>query len=313
MNRPAIHTEHLSRSFGTFQAVDQVSLEVPEGAIFGFLGPNGAGKTTTIAMILGLLHADHGSIRIFGDEVRPGHSRALRQVGSLVGTPGMEPHLSGRANLMLLRRLHPGVDARRVDEILELVGLSAAAERRSSDYSLGMRQRLGLAAALIHQPRLLILDEPTNGLDPAGMREIRELLRRLPESGVTVFLSSHLLHEIEQICSHVAVLNQGRVVAQGQVAELLNREQIVRLRVPSADEAGAALQSLPEVKTIRGEGQELTVSGVTSEAILVHLISQGIVPSEVRNGSANLESVFFDLTGEQDKEGAEHVLERHVG
>ncbi len=318
MHDIALRTDRLTRVYGDVRAVDQVSLTVPRGTVYGFLGPNGAGKTTTIAMILGLQRPSAGRIALFGNEVTPTDTAPLRQVGSLVGSPGVEPHRSARDNLRLLSYLHPTVDRRRVDAVLEQVGLSDAADRRVKDYSLGMRQRLGLAVALIHRPALLILDEPTNGLDPAGMKEIRELLRSLPDLGVTVFLSSHLLHEIEQVCTHVAVLNQGRVVAQGRVHDLLAGEQRVWLRVPSALEAATALHSLHKAKVTRAEGHELVVSGVPSEAVLMHLMARGIVPSEVHQGQSDLEQFFFSLTeasSEQtpSQKGGDHVLEPCTG
>ncbi|NPA26931.1 MAG: ABC transporter ATP-binding protein [Chloroflexi bacterium] len=219
---PVLHLEKLTKDYGSVRAVDGLDLDVYPGECFGFLGPNGAGKTTTIGMILGLLWPTRGRVEVFGQEVTPMRTAALRQVGALVGAPGFYPYLSGRANLRLLARLYPQVGAARIDEVLALVGLDASAARRKvKTYSTGMKQRLGLAAALLHEPKLLILDEPTNGLDPIGMAEMRRLLRELAAQGVTIFLSSHLLHEVEQICDRVAILHRGRIVAQGPVAELL--------------------------------------------------------------------------------------------
>ena len=223
MTAPVLRTFDLSKRFGDVVAVDHVNLHVEEGELFGFLGPNGAGKTTTIAMMLGLLSPTTGRVEILGEEVSPTRTAALRHVGALVNTPGFYPYLSGRENLRLLARLYPDVDDRRVEEVLELVGLRAAAARKVKGYSTGMKQRLGLAAALLHRPRLLILDEPTNGLDPIGMRDMRELLRALADAGTTIFLSSHLLHEVEQICDRVAILNEGRIVAEGEVKALLRK------------------------------------------------------------------------------------------
>ncbi len=216
-----LQTFELTKRFGDVLAVDHVNLRVEEGELFGFLGPNGAGKTTTISMILGLLHPTAGRVEVLGEVVSPTRTGALRHVGALVGTPGFLPYLSGRENLRLLARLYPDVDDRRVDEVLDLVGLRDAATRKVKGYSTGMRQRLGLAAALLHRPRLLVLDEPTSGLDPIGMKEMRELLRTLADGGTTIFLSSHLLHEVEQICDRVAILNRGRILAEGEVRELL--------------------------------------------------------------------------------------------
>ncbi len=216
-----LETHELTKRFGDLVAVDHVNLRVEEGELFGFLGPNGAGKTTTISMMAGLLHPTEGRIFIFGKEISPKQTAGLREVGILLPTPGFFPYLSGRENLRLLLRLYPDVDDQRVEEVLALVGLKDAAHRRVKGYSTGMKQRLGLAAALLHRPRLLILDEPTSGLDPIGMKEIREFLRRLADEGTTIFLSSHLLHEVEQICDRVAILNHGRILAEGHVQELL--------------------------------------------------------------------------------------------
>jgi len=221
MAQPVIQLQHLHKRFGAVQAVRDLSLTVLAGECFGFLGPNGAGKTTTISMILGLLRPTSGQVRVLGEVVTPERTAVLRSVGALVGKPGFYPYLSARANLRLLARLYPTVDEGRIDEVLAQVGLAQAAERKVKGFSTGMKQRLGLAAALLHRPRLLILDEPTAGLDPIGMAEMRELLRRLTAEGTTVFLSSHLLHEIEQTCNRVGILDRGRLVAQGAVTELL--------------------------------------------------------------------------------------------
>ncbi len=221
MRVPVLRLQDLTKHYGDVRAVENLNLEVYEGECFGFLGPNGAGKTTTIGMILGLLWPTAGTVEVLGQRVTPAHLAPLRQVGALVGAPGFYPYLSGRENLRLLARLYPEVDDARVDEVLEQVGLAGAARRKVKGYSTGMKQRLGLAAALLHRPRLLVLDEPTNGLDPVGMVEVRDLLRRLTRQGITVFLSSHLLHEVEQVCDRVAILHRGRIVAQGPVDALL--------------------------------------------------------------------------------------------
>jgi ABC-2 type transport system ATP-binding protein len=293
-----LQTHSLTKRFGDVVAVDGVSLSVHRGEVFGFLGPNGAGKTTTIGMLLGLIHPTAGRVEVLGQEVTPGRTAPLRQVGALVGTPGLVPYLSGRENLRLLARLHPEVDEWRVEEVLEQVGLREAAGRKVKGYSTGMRQRLGLAAALLHRPQLLILDEPTNGLDPVGMREVRLLLRALADEGVTVFLSSHLLHEVEQICDRVAVLNHGRVVAEGPVDELLGEEQVVRVRVPSAVQAAHVLKSLPGATRVETNGAHVEVQGVASETVVAYLTAHGIVPQEVTIVQPDLESLFLSLTQE---------------
>lgn len=291
-----LRTAGLSKRFGRTVAVNDVDLRVHRGEVFGFLGPNGAGKTTTIALLLGLIHASSGRIEILDEEVRPGRTNVLRRVGSLVGTPGMLPHLSGRENLRLLSRLHDGVDRFRVEEVLEQVGLGLVAERRVATYSLGMRQRLGLGAALLHSPALLIMDEPTNGLDPAGMRGVRELLRSLAASGITVFLSTHLLNEVEQVCDRVAVLKHGRVIARGEVADLIGPSDGVRVRIPAPDRAASILRDSPGVETLAVGTDELIVHGLTGEVIIKRLVDGGMVPREVHRAESDLESTFLQLT-----------------
>jgi len=298
MSDIVLQTHRLVKRFGSVVAVDGVSLAVRRGEVFGFLGPNGAGKTTTIGMVLGLIHPTAGRVEVLGQEVAPGRVTPLRRVGSLVGTPGLVPYLSGRENLRLLARLYPEVGDRQVEAVLEQVGLGPAAHRKVKEYSTGMRQRLGLAAALLHRPQLLILDEPTRGLDPAGMREVRLLLRTLADDGVTVFLSSHLLHEVEQVCDRVAVLNHGRVVAQGPVDELLGRERTVRVGVPSPTQAAQLLQALPGVTRVVLNGAYVEVSGVAPEAIIAHLTAHNVVPREVTTARPDLETLFLSLTQE---------------
>lgn len=230
MTTSVLQIDHLRKYFGNshrpIKAVDGVSLEVQRGEVFGFLGPNGAGKTTTIGMILGLLHSTGGTVTVLGERVTPGQTAALRHVGALVGAPALLPYLSARDNLALLARLDGTGAHERIAPTLARVGLAEAADRKAGRFSTGMKQRLGLAMALLRQPQLLVLDEPSNGMDPAGMRDLRGLLRALADEGVTVFLSSHLLHEVEQLCDRVAVMAQGRLVAQGAVATLLRSQSL---------------------------------------------------------------------------------------
>jgi len=295
-NNTILQTHNLKKYFGKVHAVDGVSLNVSRGEVYGFLGPNGSGKTTTIGMILGLLHPSAGSITLFGERVSPSRTRALRRVGSLVGAPSLVPYLTARQNLELVAQLSPQIQPGRIDEILETVDLNEAADRQAGKFSTGMKQRLGLAISVLHQPELLILDEPTNGMDPAGMREIRNLLSDLAGQGVTIFLSSHLLHEVEQICDSVAVLRKGKVIAEGGVKDLLGQKEVVKVRVPTPTKAIHLLQNLPGCSEIRPNGSHITVSGVSSQAVVAHLTSNGIVPSEVTNGGSDLESIFLELT-----------------
>jgi ABC-2 type transport system ATP-binding protein len=297
MTNYILETHNLSKQFGPVTAVDQINLQVRRGELFGFLGPNGAGKTTTIGMALGLVAPSEGRVEIFGQPVTPNQTQPLRRVGSLVGAPSLLPYLSGLDNLRLLARLSAEVDNGRIAKVIERVGMSESAHRKVQGYSTGMKQRIGLAAALLHRPDLIILDEPTNGLDPKGMREMRQLLRDLAASGVTIFLSSHLLHEVEQICDRVAVLNRGRIVAEGQVSDLLGRQQMtVKVGVTAPAAAQVALQSLGGVERLVVNGRYLEVSGVGGETIVRHLARHDIYPGEVIVQRVDLESLFLEMT-----------------
>lgn len=297
MSNTILQTHNLSKTFGPVTAVSQVNLQLHTGELFGFLGPNGAGKTTTIGMVLGLVAASAGQVELFGQPVTPNQTRPLRRVGSLVGAPALLPYLSGRDNLRLLARLSDDVSDGRIAEVIARVGMSEAAHRKVSSYSTGMKQRIGLAAALLHRPDLIILDEPTNGLDPKGMREMRQLLRDLAADGVTIFLSSHLLYEVEQICDRVAVLNRGQIVAQGKVSDLLGQQKMtVKVGVTSPAQAQAALQSLAGVERLSANGRYLEVSGVSGEDIVRHLAQHDIYPGEVITQRVDLESLFLEMT-----------------
>ena len=225
MENPLIETCGLTRRFGEQLAVDSLNLSVPAAGVYGFLGPNGAGKTTAIRMLLGLIRPNAGEVYLFGQPLLTNRYSLMRRVGALVETPSLYPHLTGRENLEVTRRLL-GASRALIDLALNTVGLMKDANRRVREYSLGMRQRLGLALALLNKPELLVLDEPTNGLDPAGIHEMRDLIRRLPrESGITVFLSSHLLSEVEQIASHIGIIHEGHLLFQGTLAELQAKQQ----------------------------------------------------------------------------------------
>ncbi len=297
-----LQVQDLKKYFGPLHAVDGVNLSVSRGQVYGFLGPNGSGKTTTIGMILGLIHPTAGSVTLFGEPVTPFKNKSLQRVGALVGAPSLVPFLSARQNLELLARQTPDLPSGRVTEILEIVGLVDAADRQAGRFSTGMKQRLGIASSLLHEPELLILDEPTNGMDPAGMHEIRNLITDLSYRGGTVFLSSHLLHEVEQICDRVAVLKKGKVVAEGGVKELLGEKNWVKVRVPSTTEAVSVLQQLPGNHEIHSNGVFVMVAGLSSQSIVSHLVSNGITPSEVTNGHLDLESIYLELTNRETLE-----------
>ncbi|MFB0517369.1 MAG: ABC transporter ATP-binding protein [Candidatus Neomarinimicrobiota bacterium] len=260
MASPAIATRNLTKRFGRLRAVDHLTLEVQEGEVFGFLGPNGSGKTTTIRLLLSLIRPTEGNAHIFGQSIRSDYPRYLRQIGALVDEPNFYGNLSALANLKLLARLHDGVNEARCREVLRLAGLEARAHDRVKTYSHGMRQRLGIAQAILHRPRLLILDEPTTGLDPQGMHEVRQMIRRFAqEEGMTIFLSSHLLNEVEQICTGMAVLSEGKLLVSGPVDQFLSAETatLTELEAEPLDTARTVLESLPFVTEVVVQGQHL--------------------------------------------------------
>ncbi|MTE20483.1 ATP-binding cassette domain-containing protein [Streptomyces sp. TRM43335] len=288
-------------------AVDGLDLDVPRGSVFGFLGPNGSGKTTTIRMLLGLIEPSAGSARLLGESMPAAAREVLPRVGALIEGPALYGFLSGRDNLLRFDAADPTADpqtrAARVGEALERVGLTAAARRKARTYSLGMKQRLGLAAALLRPRDLLVLDEPTNGLDPQGMREIRSLVRELSDDGTTVFLSSHLLDEIEQVCTHAAVMSRGRLLAQGAVDELVAGAR-GRLVVTTAD-TGNAARVLREhgVTGLTVVGDRVTGELPAAEAPDPADLNAALVRSGVRvrafgTEHGSLEDVFVALTGE---------------
>jgi lantibiotic transport system ATP-binding protein len=294
----AIATHGLKRRFGRLVAVDGLDLRVPAGTVTAFLGPNGAGKTTTIRLLLGLLRPDAGRVDLFGMPLAASREALLRRVGALVETPALYRHLSGRDNLELSRR-RLGLAAARIDQVLEVVDLTEDAGRPVDQYSLGMRQRLGLALALIAEPELLILDEPTNGLDPAGIREMRSLIRRFAdEHGMTVFLSSHLLAEVAQVCDRLAVIHRGRLAFQGTVDELRTaRRGEIAVGVERAGDAAAALRQ--QGWTVTVDGEALHVEGAGREAaatICRQLVESGFAVHHLAETRATLESTFLDLT-----------------
>ncbi len=300
----AIRTVGLGKRFGRQQAVADLDLEVPRGAVFGFLGPNGSGKTTTIRMLLGLARPTSGDIRVLGEPMPRSLASVLPRVGALVESPAIYPFLSGRANLHRLDAADPGTSARsraaRVDAALDRVGLAAAAGKRAGAYSLGMKQRLGLAAALLAPRELLVLDEPTNGLDPQGTREVRSLIRSLAADGTTVFVSSHLLAEIEQVCTHAAVMRAGRLVAQGSLDELRRAARaLLVVRTPDAAAASAALSPLgvSAVATADGVAAELAPETAVEDLVRA-LVEAGVRVRGVAIEGDTLEDRFVALTGE---------------
>ena len=301
----AIHTDHLTKNFGPHAAVDRLSLRVPRGSVFGFLGPNGSGKTTTIRMLLGLASATAGTISLLGHPIPSEQERALPKVGALVEGPAFYPYLSGRKNLLRMDAADRFSDATtramRVQSALTRVGLTNAAEKKAGNYSLGMKQRLGLANALLKPRELLILDEPTNGLDPQGTREVRHLIRSLADEGITIFLSSHLLSEIEQLSSHVAVMSQGRLVANGSLDELrshANTRLVVDVddperAVPILTEQGLEPLTRRETTFTAPVGPDCDAAEITRA-----LVSGGVGVRAIQVERPSLEEYFVTLTGE---------------
>jgi lantibiotic transport system ATP-binding protein len=300
----AIATEGLTRRFGQHTAVDGVSLVVPQGAVYGFLGPNGSGKTTTIRLLLGLMAAHSGTIELLGGSMPVDAGRVLPRVGTLVEGPAFHPYLSGQDNLRRLdaydATTDPSTSAARIAHALERVGLSAAARKYFRRYSLGMKQRLGLAAALLRPRDLLILDEPTNGLDPQGTREVRGLIRELAADGSTVLVSSHLLAEIEQVASHVGIMSAGKLLRQGPLAEVIGQAATL-LRIDTSDPA-MAVTVLERLGLTVGERTDDHVSAVApampAEQVNAALVMAGVPVRGLAVERPTLEDLFVQLTGE---------------
>jgi ABC-type multidrug transport system ATPase subunit len=292
-----IVTQGLTKRFGKIRAVDDVDLNVREGDRYGLLGPNGSGKTTVVRMLLGLVFATRGEIELIGRPIPRRSTEVLPQVGALVEGPSAYGHLPGRANLALLDAAGGGTSRRtrrrRIDEALERVGLAGVDNRPVKAYSLGMRQRLGLAAALLGEPRLLVLDEPTNGLDPQGIREIRELLEELNAAGTTVFLCSHLLGEVEQLCTRVGMMDRGRLVLEDELAELRAPTGRIVIRSPDSERAAALLDGRVDSR----DGDRLLVRGDDAAGLNTMLVEAGIQVSEVRAERRSLEQVMLEVTG----------------
>ena len=299
-----LRTVSLQKRFGTITAVRDLNLELRPGEILGFLGPNGSGKSTTIGMVLGLVAPTAGQVELFGKPLQDCGPAEFRQVGAVLENPPLYPFLSGRDNLEVLARLLE-VDRNRVDELLGLVGLAERAHSKISEYSQGMKQRLSMAAALLADPELLVLDEPTNGMDPAGMLEFRELIGEMGRRGKAVFLSSHLLHEVQQVSTRVAIIKEGDVLAQGQVEELLGQRSVLQIRVSQPQTALALIEGLEWVKSVSAEGDLLLVDTPRERVsdISAVLAQKGIFPSELRFREDTLEDFFHEVTQESEERG----------
>jgi ABC-2 type transport system ATP-binding protein len=302
---PAIITSGLTKRFrGGQLAVDDLGLAVPRGSVYGFLGPNGSGKTTTIRMLLGLVYPTRGSVSLLGEPVPAAAARVLPRVGSLVEGPAFYPYLSGRANLARMdaadRTADPRTAAARIDAALDRVGLLSAAKKRYRAYSLGMKQRLAIATGLLRPRELIILDEPTNGLDPQGTREVRGLIREIATDGVTVLVSSHLLAEVEQICTHVGVMRTGRMVFQGTLDELRSqgsRRVVIRTTQPGEATATLTALGLADIRSADGE-VSAQLADQSPERICRELVLAGVGVAGLDTPRPNLEDLFVGLTGE---------------
>ncbi len=286
---------------GTTRAVDGLDLTVESGGVFGFLGPNGSGKTTTFRCILGLANPTAGTCKILGADSRRNLHEVVHRVGSIVEAPALFPTFSGRRNLELLAALN-GIPDARIAAVLERVGLAGREKHLVRTYSLGMRQRLALAAALLKDPEVLILDEPANGLDPAGIREVRELVRGLAQEGRTVVVASHILSEVQLMCDRVAILSRGRLVAVGDVHDLLERAQgsAVLVRLDDQERGAEVLRRAGMETTVSAGALRVAVPAREGAAIARALAAAGLYPYELRPDEADLETVFLELTGEAD-------------
>jgi ABC-2 type transport system ATP-binding protein len=311
--QPIIETRGLVKRFSDIDAVAGIDLRVPSGGVYGFLGPNGAGKTTTIRILLALIRPTRGMSLLFGEPVAAG-APVLRRVGALVERPAFYPYLSALDNLGVIgrtRSMAPAELARRAPEALERVGLADAAKRKAGRFSTGMRQRLGIAAALLDRPELVILDEPTNGLDPSGVVDVRAIIAGLARDGTTLFLSSHVLPEVEQLCDRVAILQAGKIIAEGETQAMLRAGERLFIRFDSAEDATKArtiLEGLGPVETDAGHGAVANPPGagtallvdteVGGSEVVRRLTTAGIYPAELSLRRPSLESVFIELTAD---------------
>ncbi len=296
-----VETKHLTKSFGKEKAVSNLEMKIPKGEIYGFLGPNGAGKTTTIRMLLGLMRPTSGSVQLFGKDMKNSRIEILKNVGSLVENPSYYPHLTARENLEASRKIL-NVPKKRIDEVLKQVRLHGVANKKVKGFSLGMKQRLGIAAAMLHQPELLILDEPTNGLDPSGIIEMRQLIQSLPEEyGMTVLISSHLLSEIDQMATRVGVVSKGKMIFQDSIETMRKFAQAsIQVRVNDNEAAWRSLLANGQKADI-GE-ESVTLQAEDDEQVagsIQYLVQQGFSIYRVQEEKRSLENIFLEMTREE--------------
>jgi ABC-2 type transport system ATP-binding protein len=298
-NDVILRTVGLTKKFGTLTAVNNLNLELRRGEVFGFLGPNGAGKSTTVGMILGLITPTAGNVELFGKKLNGNSWPLLRRVGAIIEEPAFYPYLSGRDNLEVLSRAIGDIPKTKIDEVLKRVNLCERAGDRYDHYSMGMKQRLGIASTLLRDPELIILDEPTSGLDPAGTKEVRDLIPELAHESRAVLLCSHLLHEVEMVCDKVAIIKQGVMLKYSSVAELTTQGQLLHIKVENETAALAVLKNQTWIKSIKTENGYLIVDAPKDSAARVNqvLAENKIFASELANKAASLEEVFLQLTG----------------
>ncbi len=302
----ALELKNLSKTYGSLIAVDHLNISVRQGEIFGFLGPNGAGKTTTIRMILGLITPTGGAVELFGKPMLQQKSTVLAKVGALIESPALHTYLSGRDNLRAFGHILGNISEKRIDEILAIVDLQSRAKDRVQTYSLGMKQRLGVAIALLNNPDLLVLDEPANGLDPAGIVEMRDLLRQLSAEGKTVFLSSHVLTEVQQICSRVSIINHGKLIIDATVESLTKGSGKFIVTVENAPAALLSIRKQPWGADALLDEQNRIITQAPQnrgKELIAFMVSAGIVPDMVTQQEENLEEVFLRLTNDSVKAG----------
>jgi ABC-2 type transport system ATP-binding protein len=294
-----LRTTALTKRFGKLEAIKDLNIEIRRGEIFGFLGPNGAGKSTTVGMILGLVAPTSGKIELFGQDIKGNLWRALRRVGAVIEEPAFYPYLSGWNNLKALSISIGNIPETKITEVMERVNLLDRAKDHYSTYSMGMKQRLGIASTLLRDPELIILDEPTNGLDPAGTKEIRVLIPQLAHESRAVVLCSHLLHEVEQVCTRVAIIKQGVTLINAPIQELLNRGHLLQIKVDEPAKAAQILSGIPWIKSARIKDGYIIVDAPQGNASQITrvLAEHGIYLSELANRGTSLESVFLQLTG----------------
>ncbi|PLT44834.1 ABC transporter, ATP-binding protein [Paenibacillus pasadenensis] len=314
LSQPIVQLKQVTKRIGGKTIIDNLSLELPQGEVFGFLGPNGSGKTTTIRMMVGLMRMSEGDIMIGGSSIRTDYEKAIRHVGAIVENPEMYKYLTGYQNLLHYARMVPGISRNRIDEVIRLAGLDKRIEDKVKTYSLGMRQRLGVAQALLHKPSLLILDEPTNGLDPAGIRELRDYLRRLAaEEGTTVFVSSHLLSEMELMCDQAAIIQAGRLIdvrrlRGGEEADAAGIRMPVQMlfEVDRPDEAAALIRDairtadgVPAQVQVRSEAGAILLDARRADVAEINalLVRGGILVYGIRSAGKTLEEQFLEVTG----------------